>query len=310
MRVLITCPPMIKRIDEFRANFEEKGIEIYIPQIVQTLSEDELIAILPTFDGWIIGDDPATEKVFEAGKKGKLKAAVKWGVGVDNVDFSACKSLGIPIINTPQMFGAEVANVAVGYVVGLARELFLIDQEVKKGNWIKPSGISIKDKKVGVIGFGDIGRHTAKYLKGLDMDVIVYDPFAKQTEEDSATFSFVDYPNRIEELDFLVATCALNPSTKNMVNKTTFERMKRGVRIINVSRGGIVNETDLVEAMEKGIVYSAALDVFETEPMPLHNPLRKFERCVFGTHNGSNTVEGVRRASHQAMGHLFNFLQL
>jgi D-3-phosphoglycerate dehydrogenase len=301
---------MIKRIDEFRANFENKGIEIHIPQMVQTLSENELIDILPTFDGWIIGDDPATEKVFEAGKKGKLKAAVKWGVGVDNVDFNACERLGIPIINTPQMFGAEVANVAVGYVIGLARELFLIDQEVKKGNWIKPSGISIKDKKVGVIGFGDIGRHTSKYLKGLDMDVIVYDPFAKKTEEDSATFSFVDYPNRIEELDFLVATCALNPSTKNMVNKTIFEQMKKGVRIINVSRGGIVNETDLVDAMEKGIVYSAALDVFETEPMPLNNPLRKFERCIFGTHNGSNTVEGVRRASYQAMGHLFNFLQL
>jgi D-3-phosphoglycerate dehydrogenase / 2-oxoglutarate reductase len=310
MRVLITCPPMIKRIDEFRANFESKGLEIYIPEMVQVLSEEELIAILPDFDAWIIGDDPATERVFEAGKKGKLKAAVKWGVGVDNVDFKACERLGIPIINTPQMFGAEVANVAVGYVVGLARELFLIDQEVKKGNWIKPSGISLKEKNVGVIGFGDIGKHTAKYLKGLDMNVFVYDPFAKKTEEDESNFTFVDYPNKIEDLDFLVATCALNPSTKNMVNKTIFEQMKYGIRIVNVSRGGIINENDLVEAMEKGIVYSAALDVFEVEPMPLDNPLRKFERCVFGTHNGSNTVEGVRRASHQAMGHLFNFLQL
>src|SRR6218665_2594625 len=113
MRVLITCPPMVKRIDEFRSFFENKGVEIHIPNFVQTLSENELIEILPEFDAWIIGDDPATEKVFEAGKAGKLKAAVKWGVGVDNVDFKACEKLSIPIINTPQMFGAEVANIAV-----------------------------------------------------------------------------------------------------------------------------------------------------------------------------------------------------
>jgi len=95
-----------------------------------------------------------------------------------------------------------------------------------------------------------------------------------------------------------------------MVNMSIFERMKIGVRIVNVSRGGIINEKDLVDAMNKGIVYSAALDVFETEPLPQGNALRQFERCVFGTHNGSNTIEGVRRASHQAIEHLFNFLKL
>lgn len=308
MKVLITCPPMLKRIDEFRHIFEEKGIEITTPNIVQTLSENELISIIANFDGWIIGDDPATEKVFEAGKNGKLKAAVKWGVGVDNVDFKACEKLNIPIINTPQMFGAEVANIAVGYVIGLARELFLIDQEVKKGNWIKPSGMSLKDKKVGVIGFGDIGKHTAKYLKGLEMDVVVYDPYAAKTQKEKDSFNFLDFPKDVEELDFLVVTCALNNSTRNMVNAEIFNKMKLGVRVINVSRGGIINENDLVKAMNDGIVYSAALDVFENEPLPIDSPLRRFERCVFGTHNGSNTVEGVRRASFQAIDSLFNFL--
>jgi D-3-phosphoglycerate dehydrogenase len=301
---------MIKRIDEFRSFFEDKGVEIHIPNIIQTLSEEELITILPEFDAWIIGDDPATERVFEAGKAGKLKAAVKWGVGVDNVNFKACEKLSIPIINTPQMFGAEVANIAVGYVIGLARELFLIDQEVKKGNWIKPAGLSIKDKKVGVIGFGDIGSHTAKYLKGLDMDVIVYDPFAKKTEEEEKLYTFTEYPDKIGELDFLVVTCALTPATKNMVNSTIFQQMKPGIRIVNVSRGGIINEKDLMDAMDANIVYSAALDVFEIEPLTADNPLRKYERCVFGTHNGSNTIEGVQRASHKAIEHLFNFLNI
>ena len=141
-RVLVTCPPMLGLIDEFRYLFSEKGIDIYCPPVKQTLSVEELQELLPQFDGWIIGDDPANAEVFKAGHQGKLKAAVKWGVGVDNVDFKAAKELGIPITNTPRMFGGEVADVAVGYVIGLARQTFWIDREVRKGNWIKPSGTS------------------------------------------------------------------------------------------------------------------------------------------------------------------------
>src|SRR3546814_18453260 len=93
-----------------------------------------MVDLLPQYEGWIIGDDPATRRVFEAGKAGKLKAAVKWGIGVDNVDFAACKDLGIPIINTPNMFGGEVADVAVGYVIGLARQLFVIAREIGRAS--------------------------------------------------------------------------------------------------------------------------------------------------------------------------------
>ena len=100
-KVLITCPPMLRQIDHFKQQFEELNIEITTPAVVQALTVDELISIVPNHDGWIIGDDPATYEVFEAGKAGQLKAAVKWGIGVDNVDFSACAKLGIPITNTP-----------------------------------------------------------------------------------------------------------------------------------------------------------------------------------------------------------------
>jgi len=167
MRILITCPPMLRRIHEFRGIFEEKNIELVTPDVIQVLTEDELIDIVPGVDGWIIGDDPATEKVFTAGKNGKLKAAVKWGVGVDNVDFKAAEKLGIPISNTPGMFGNEVADIALAYLLGLSRETYFIDREVRKGNWVKPAGISLNDKVVALIGLGDIGLATAKRLKGL-----------------------------------------------------------------------------------------------------------------------------------------------
>ena len=141
-RVLVTCPPMLGMLGDFVASAQELGLELVPAEVTQTLSESELIELLPNFDGWIIGDDPATQKVFEAGQRGLLKAAVKWGIGVDNVDFKACEALGIPIINTPGMFGGEVADVAVGYVIALARHTFEIDRGVRESNWPKPRGLS------------------------------------------------------------------------------------------------------------------------------------------------------------------------
>ena len=112
MNVLVTCPPMLGLIDEFIPIAKEHGVNLVPAKVTQTLSEQELLDLVPNYDGWIIGDDPATREVFIAAKAGKLKAAVKWGIGVDNVDFSACKELGIPISNTPNMFGKEVADIA------------------------------------------------------------------------------------------------------------------------------------------------------------------------------------------------------
>jgi D-3-phosphoglycerate dehydrogenase len=310
MKVLITCPPMLRRVEEFRPIFTEKGLELVTPNVVQVLTEEQLIELVPTVDAWIIGDDPATRKVFEAGKAGKLKVAVKWGVGVDNVDFVACKDLGIPISNTPQMFGGEVADLGMAYLLGLARESYLIDREVRKGNWIKPSGMSFAGKTVAVIGLGDIGRSTIKRLSGFDVTIHAYDPFAKCTAEEVGAQAILSFPERIEEADFVVLTCALTPSSKHMINQTSIALMKDGVRIVNVARGPLINEIDLVAALKSGKVHSAALDVFEVEPLLPDNPLRQFEQCIFGTHNGSNTIEGVRRASYKAIDLLFGFLNI
>lgn len=301
---------MLRQLAEFLPIFNEAGIEVIAPNVVQTLTEEELIELVPTVDGWIIGDDPATERVFKAGISGKLKAAVKWGVGVDNVDFKACKELGIPIINTPMMFGAEVATIAVSYILGLARQTYYIDREVRAGKWVKPAGISLEGLTVALIGFGDIGKATARFLKAFDMRINVYDPFAKRSEADETTYKFLSFPEELEKADFVVTTCALTPATKHLINAQTIELMKEGVRIVNVSRGPIVEENALISALKSGRVHSAGLDVFEEEPLPIESELRQFDRCIFGTHNGSNTIQGVRRASHQAIQSLFTFLEV
>ena len=309
MKILVTCPPMLGMIDSFRHIFEEKGIELSAPNVVQTLSVEELKEIVPQHDGWIIGDDPATREVFEAGRTGNLKAAVKWGIGVDNVDFDACKDLNIPIINTPDMFGREVADIAMGYVIALARETFEIDRAVRDGKWIKPRGISLSGKKVALVGFGDIGQSTAKRLLALDMDVIAYDPFADNNPNMPEVAREV-WPARIEEADFIVVTCSLTKSSFHMVNADIFKQVKDGVRVVNVGRGPIIEETSLEDALKSGKVYSAALDVFEVEPLPMDSYLRAHSHCIFGSHNASNTADAVERTSHIAIDKLFHFLNI
>ena len=305
--VLVTCPPMLGQIDRFHDAAARLGLTLHPAQVTQVLSEEELKALLPGYDGWIIGDDPATRAVFEAGRAGRLRAAVKWGIGVDNVDFAACEALGIPIINTPQMFGAEVADVATAFVIGLARELFLIDRGVRAGGWPKPAGISLAGRTVGVIGLGDIGRNVVTRMQALGLRVIGYDP-GVSGDVGVPDLERAAWPARVGDCDVLVFTCALNAQNHHMLNAEVLARCRPGVRVVNVARGPLIDETALVAALRSGQVHSAALDVFEVEPLPATSPLRGMERCIFGSHNGSNTVDGVIRASHAALERLAGFL--
>lgn len=308
-KVLVTCPPMLGMFDEFVEPAKKLGIELVAAKTTQILTEDELIELLPHYDGWIIGDDPATKRVFEAGLTGKLKAAVKWGIGVDNVDFAACKELNIPIINTPNMFGGEVADVAMAFFLGLARETYFIDREIRINNgWPKPPGMSVAGKTVGVVGFGDIGKSTVKRLSGFDVNVTVYDPGV----EGNQGFDFVkrkSFPDGLEELDFLIFTCALNQHNFHMLDAQALAKLKVGAKVINVARGPLIDEQALISALQSGHVSAAALDVFEEEPLPPQSPLRGMPQCIFGSHNGSNTKEGVRRATNKAVEEISGFLK-
>ena len=307
MRVLVTCPPMLGVIGEFEALFAQKGVTTHCPEVTQALSERELVKLVPNCDGWIFGDDPATRQVFEAGKEGALRAAVKWGVGVDNVDFAAAEELGIPVRNTPAMFGREVADVAMSYVTALARETVLIDREVRDGRWPKPRGMSLKGKAVALVGYGDIGRNFARRATASEMKIIAYDPAFKPV----AGLDHVeraDWPDRLGECDLIVLTCALTENNWHMLNARAFERAKDGVRLVNVARGALIDQDALIGALQLGKVHSAALDVMEVEPLPQDSKLRDFEKCIFGSHNSSNTTEAVRAASVRAIELLFDLL--
>ncbi len=308
MKILVSCPPMLGMLEEFIEPAAARGLELVPANTIQLMTEAELIETVPAFDGWIIGDDPATRAVFSAGRAGALKAAVKWGIGIDNVDYAACEDLGIPISNTPNMFGGEVADMAIGYVLALARQTVYIDREIRTNHaWPKPAGMSLSGKTVGVIGFGDIGFNTVKRLQGFDVKVTVYDPEV----EGNKGLKFVrqkEWPEGLGELDFLIITCSLNAENRHMLNQQTLGMLKFGLKIINVARGPLIDESALIAALQSGQVSAAALDVFEVEPLPQDSALRGMPQCIFGSHNGSNTVEGVRRASLAALDKIAGFL--
>lgn len=307
MNILVTCPPMINQINEFHADFKKYGFNYFAPKVNQVLPEHELIRLVPEFDGWIVGDDHANHAVLNAGLNGKLRAIVKWGIGIDNIDINSCRECGIKFTNTPGMFGKEVADVALGYIIGLARGTYQIDRAVRRGEWLKICGISLANKTVGVVGLGDIGRNLVNRLLGMDMRVIGYDPNSSDNLNGMA-IERATWPNQLGELDFLVFTCALTEQNKHIFNQNILANLKKGVRLVNVSRGGLIEERALISGMKSGIIHSAALDVYENEPLEIDSELIKLD-CIFGSHNASNTIDAVVKTSKLAIQKMNEFLK-
>ena len=308
-RVLVSCPPMLGMLAEFSDDFATRSMSVEAPQLLQVLSEQELMRRLPDCDGWIIGDDPASRAVLQVAAGGRLRAAVKWGIGIDNVDVAAAQEFGVGFINTPHMFGEEVADYAMAYVTGLARELFVVDRGVRAGAWPKPAGMSLQGKTVGLIGYGSIGRATARRLAVAGLSIQVYDPGAAAAAaacDDGHAASA--WPEGVEHCDFLVFTCALTTGNRHMFNADVLARCRAGVRLVNVARGPLVDSVALLDGLADGRIHSAALDVFETEPLASDHALRGYERVIFGSHNASNTAEAVRRTSRQAITELARLL--
>lgn len=307
LRALVTCRQMQDVMDSFASQFKERGIEVVQPTVVQQPSEAELIEIIGDFDGMIAGDDPLTADVLAHASR--MKVISKWGVGTDGIDKAAAAERGIKVTNTPNVFGDEVADVAMGFITMLARQLHRIDASVRDGGWLKVRGQSLTGLTLGIVGFGSIGQAVGRRGLGFGMEVLAYD-VAAASEAAAAEMGvgYVGLESLLGASDYVVLCAPLTPATRHIINAQTLAQMRDGARLINVSRGPLVDESALVNALRSGKVAAAGLDVFEEEPLPASSPLREFPDCVFGSHNGSNTLEGVLRASALAVDNLFEGL--
>lgn len=309
LRALVTCRQMQDVMDRFAPEFDARGIEVVQPEVVQQPTEAELIEIIGDFDGMIAGDDPLTADVLAHADR--MKIISKWGVGTDGIDKAAAAARGIKVTNTPNVFGDEVADVAMGFVTMLARQLHRIDASVRDGGWLKVRGQSLTGLTLGIIGFGSIGQAVGRRGLGFGMDVLAYDVTdASQAAATEMGVGYVALDVLLGASDYVVLCAPLTPATRHIVNAQTLAQMRDGARLVNVSRGPLVDEAALVDALRSGKLAAAGLDVFEEEPLPASSPLREFPECVFGSHNGSNTLEGVLRASALAVDNLFEGLDV
>jgi len=299
-RVLITCPHLQRSIEHYRDLFAQHEVEIEAPPCVQPLNEAELEAIIGEYDGVIAGDDEFSASVLERARN--LKVLVKWGIGVDAIDLAAARRRGIPVFNTPGVFAEEVADVVLGYIIILARQLQRVDREVRAGGWPKVEGVSLRGKMLGVIGLGSIGGAVARRGAALGMRLVGCDvaPVARACAE-TPGLRLADLREVVSTADFLSLNCNLTRSNRHLLGKREFDLMRPGIYLINTARGGLIDERALIDALEKGTVAGAALDVFEDEPLPAGSPLRRFESCVFGAHNASNAREAVTRVNELAI---------
>ena len=306
-RVLIACEHLQRLLDRYAGLFAKHDIEIEVPEIKQQLREGDLLQIIERFDGVVAGDDEFTARVLEAGKK--LKVIAKWGIGVDGIDLGAAERLGIQVFNTPGVFSDEVADVAIAYVVLLARQLHQINRSVRSGGWPKIQGTSLRDKTLGIIGAGNNGRAIARRATVMGMRVLAYDPIPVPDDVASDVgLTEVPLQDLLVESDFVLLCCSLTRENRHMLGSEQFSLMKAGAYIINVSRGPLIDESALVEALHQGKLAGAALDVFEDEPLRPDSPLRQYDSCIFGCHNCSNTLEAVLRVNELTIQNLFKGL--
>lgn len=303
--VLVTCRQMQVELPRHRDRIEQLGYEVLAPDLEgrQQFTAAELLEYSPRLVGIIAGDDELSGAFFDGSPA--LKTVVRWGIGMDSVDHDAAQRHGVTVRNTPGVFGHEVADAAFGYILNLARGQITVDAAVRRGEWPKHEGITLAGTQLGVVGFGAIGRQIARRGVGFGMDVIAFDPHATTAAVD---VTMVGLDEVMANSRFVVLACPLTPETSYLINAERLALMRPDAFLVNVARGPVVRESDLIAALKARRLAGAALDVFEIEPLPIDSELRRLPNVILGAHNGSNTREGVARASGAAIDFLLEEL--
>ncbi|WOL17364.1 hypothetical protein Cni_G26156 [Canna indica] len=257
------------------------------------LTPEELRAKVAHCDALIVrSGTKVTRKVFEE-SKGRLKVVGRAGVGIDNVDLQAATEYGCLVVNAPTANTIAAAEHGIALLAAMARNVAQADASMKSGKWQRNKyvGVSMVGKTLAIMGFGKVGSEVARRAKGLGMHVIAHDPYAPADKARAVGVELVSFDEAISNADFISLHMPLTPDTSKLFNDETFSKMKKGVRIINVARGGVIDEDALVRALDNGTVAQAALDVFATEPPPEDHKLVMHENVTATPHLGASTVE-------------------
>jgi len=296
MKILICDKTEKEYIDQMRA----AGLTV---DVRDDISAEELPTVLPAYDGMVVRSRTKVRKPL-IDVCPNLKVILRGGAGLDTIDFEYAKTKGITVMNTPLANSASVAELTIGYMIMMARSLYKATASVKAEKWDKKSfdGDEIGGKTLGLIGVGNIGREVSKRAAVMGMTVIAYDPYVKEI----AGIKLVTLDELLAQADYISLHLPKTDESTNMIGTEQFAKMKKGVRIVNCARGGIVEENALYEALTSGKVAGAALDVFAEEP-PTDWKLLKLDNVIGSPHIGAATKEAQGRVGAEVADKLIAF---
>lgn len=299
LRALISCNLVWDAEAEVVGRLAAAGISVDMPRFAgQQLEEEDLLPIVGEYDGILAGDDHLTRRVLESAPR--LRTISKWGIGVDGIDLEAADDLGIRVFNTPGVFGEELADYAMGYIHMLARRQHQVDRMVRAGEWHKVRGTSLAGLTLGIVGLGSSGQALVGRASAASMTVLGYDIVEVSLEG----CDVVPLDELLRQSDIVSLQLPATAENRHMINEEALALMKDDAWLVNISRGDLVDEKALIEALKQGTIGAAALDVFEVEPLPADSPLAGFENVILGSHNGSNTSAAVARTTRLAVENL------
>lgn len=305
-KILITPKSFLKVKEKACDLLKGYNVNLIFNETGQTLSEEQMLGLCEDVDGMIVGIDPVTEKVLRNARK--LKAISKYGAGLDNIDLKTARELGIKVASAAGTNARSVAELTVGMFFALARNLTKHTAIVKDGGWERIQGIELYGKTAGIIGLGNIGKEVARMAGGLGMRVIAYDPYFSDGDFlKKCGVEMVSLECVFKEADFVTLHVPLTEATAKIVNRDTLKLMKKTAFLVNTSRGGLIDEDALYEALKNGEIAGAAADVFSKEPPDSH-PLLTLDNFLLTPHIGAYTVEAVEKMAVKSVENLVKML--
>lgn len=299
-RVLVADPIAQEGIDLLKDNAEV--------DVRTKLPLEELIGIVPEYDGLIVrSETKVTSEVVVAGKR--LQVIGRAGVGVDNIDLEAATLHGITVVNAPMGNTIAATEHALAMLLALARHIPQADSSLKNGRWERANfmGTEVRNKILGIVGLGRVGSEVARRAAAFNMQLLGYDPFIVPEYARKLGVELVPLAKLFKEADFITLHTPMTEATKHLIGKREIAKMKAGVRLVNVARGGLINEADLLEGLEQGTIAGVALDVFSKEP-PGESALVQHPRVVSTPHLGASTVEAQTEVSCEVAGQVLDVL--
>ena len=298
-RLLVTPTSYGKSDPRLKTELEELVGEVIYNPTGKPLRSAEVAHLLPGIDGYIAGVDAIDRAALQAADR--LKVISRYGVGLDSVELQAAAERGIVVTCTPGANTVSVAELAVGLLLSLARQIPEGASALRQGNYPRLSGVCLDGKTVGIIGLGAIGKELARRLRGFDCRLLACDPAADRGFAETHGIEMLSLEDLLPLSDFVSLHLPLLPETRALVNHEFLAKMKRGAFLVNTARGEIVEESALLEALQSGHLRGAALDVFAVEPPSADNPLLALKQVIATPHLGSQTDSATNRMGWMAL---------